>query len=306
MLRKCTVLLASLTLVVGAAVFATSADKADALPSYQVVAGWPTLPEKSKLGPVAAVATDAMDRVYVFHRGKQPIMVFDKDGRFLRSWGDDVIKTAHGLRVDRDGNVWTTDIGHQQVMKFDGEGKLLLTLGKKDEKGDGQDTFNMPTDVAVADSGEFYVSDGYGNSRVVKFSKEGKYLKEWGKKGKGDGEFVIPHVVLLDAKGRVYVGDRENNRVQVFDADGKYLSQWKDSGAPYGLFLTSGGRMFVADGRANEVKVLDAEGKLLGRFGEKGTEAGQMSGPHWVCADSKGAVYVAETGAQRVQKFVAK
>src|SRR5262249_3418050 len=191
------------------------------------------------------------------------------------------------------------------VRKFDSAGKLLLTLGKKDEPGDSPDKFNKPTDVAVAPSGDFYVSDGYGNSRVVKFSKEGKYVKEWGKKGTGGGEFNLPPVVCLDAKGRVYVGDRENNRVQVFDGNGKFLAQYKESGAPFGLFLTAD-RMLVADGRASSVNVLDLQGKALGHFGEKGKEAGQLLLPHWVCADSKGAVYVAEVSSQRGQKFEAK
>src|SRR5262249_48160929 len=220
--------------------------------------------------------------------------------------GDDMVKTAHGLRVDRDDNVWITDISNHLVTKFDSKGKVLLTLGKKDQPGDGPDQFNKPTDTAVAANGDIYVSDGYGNSRVVKFTKEGKYLKEWGKKGTGEAEFNLPHVVFLDTKGRVHVGDRENNRVQIFDPDGKYLGQWKESGAPYGLFLTTAGRALIADGRGSEVRVLDAQGKLLGRWGEKGKELGQFSAPHWVCADAQGAVYVAETGGNRVQKFVAK
>jgi DNA-binding beta-propeller fold protein YncE len=305
MLRKCTLFLLSAVVVIGAALLAQSADTEPA-PKYQVVPNWPQLPEKSKLGPVAAVATDSAGRVYVFHRGKQPIMLFDKSGKFVRGWGDDLVKMAHGLRVDRDDNVWITDIGHHLVTKFDRDGKVLLTLGKKDQPGDGTDQFNKPTDVAVAASGDIYISDGYGNSRVIKFTKDGTFLKEWGKKGTGDGEFNIPHVICLDDKGRVYVGDRENKRVQLFDADGKYLGQWKDTGAPYGLFLSSGSRALVADGKANDVRTLDLQGKLLSRWGEEGSKPGQFRGPHWICADAQGAVYVAETGAERVQKFIIK
>ncbi len=279
---------------------------ADAIPDYQPVAGWPKLPENLKLGSVSAVATDSADRVYVFHRGKQPILVFDRDGKFLRSWGDDHVKTAHGLRIDHENNVWVTDIGDHRVLKFNAEGKLLLALGKKGTLGEGPDLFNKPTDVAVAPTGEFYVSDGYGNSRVVKFSREGKFLKQWGKKGTGAGEFDLPHAICLDKKGQVYVGDRENNRIQVFDAAGKFLAQWKESGAPYGLFLTGEGRMFVADGRAHWVKVLDLKGHALGRWGEKGKGPGQFNVPHMLCVDSRGAVYVAEVDGQRVQKFVAR
>ncbi len=278
----------------------------DHLPDYRPVAGWPQVPEAVKLGQVSAVATDSADRVYVFHRGKQPILVFDRQGKFLRSWGDGLIKTAHGLRVDRENNVWVTDMGHHLVMKFDAEGKLLLTLGKKDKPGKASDQFNRPTDVAVTPSGEFYVADGYGNSRVMKFSKEGKFIEEWGRKGAREGEFNLPHAIYLDAKGQIYVGDRENDRVQVFDAKGKFVAQWKEGGAPYGLFLAGDGRLFVADGRADWVKVLSREGKVLGRLGEKGSAPGQFRTPHAVCVDSQGAVYVAEVDGQRVQKFVAR
>jgi DNA-binding beta-propeller fold protein YncE len=270
---------------------------------YRPVSDWPQLPADVKLGRVSSVATDSADRVYVFHRGKRPILVFNRDGKLLRSWGDGVIDTAHGLRIDRDGNVWVTDIGHHLVLKFDAQGKLLLTLGSKGKPGDAADQFNKPTDVAIAPSGEFYVSDGYGNARVVKYSREGKFLKEWGRKGTGVGEFNTPHAILLDDRGRVIVGDRENDRVQVFDAEGKFLTQWKETGAPFGLFL-AGKRLFVADGRAHWVKVLDPDGKPLGRWGEKGSGPGQFNLPHAVCVDSKGAVYVTEIDGQRIQKFV--
>src|SRR5262249_23653610 len=151
-------------------------------------------------------------------------------------------------------------IGNHQVLKFDAEGKLLLTLGKKGEPGADRDHFDRPTDVAVAPEGDFYVSDGYGNSRVVYFSKEGKYLGQQGKKGKGPGEFNLPHAICLDGKGRIYVGDRENGRIQVFDTSGKVLDQWTAGGAPYGLFL-AGDRLFVADGFAHRITVLNLEGK---------------------------------------------
>jgi DNA-binding beta-propeller fold protein YncE len=305
MLTKVALLLVSLSVVAGAALLAPSADAPPAVPAYRPVSDWLQLPQGVKLGGVTAVATDAADRLHVFHRGKSPILVFDRTGKYLRSWGDGMVKTAHGLRIDPRGNVWITDIGHHTVTQFDPEGKVLLSLGKKDQPGESPEQFNKPTDVAVAPSGEFYVSDGYGNSRVVKFSREGKYLKEWGKKGKGEGEFNLPHAIMLYAKGRVHVGDRENDRVQVFDADGKFLTQWKQSGAPYGLFV-SGMRALIADGRANRINILDAEGKPLGHWGEKGTGAGEFKMPHAVCVDSTGAVYVAEVDGQRVQKFSSK
>jgi DNA-binding beta-propeller fold protein YncE len=290
--------LAALALVVSVA-----PATADGLPDYRAVAGWPKVPSDVKLGPVSAVATDAANRVYVAHRGPKPVLVFDRDGTFLRAWGHDAIKTPHGLRIDPAGNVWLTDIGNHLVMKFDLDGQLLLTLGRTGEPGADADHFDRPTDVAVTPAGDFYVTDGYGNARVLKFARDGKLLTQWGKKGAGEGEFNLPHAVCLDGKGRVYVGDRENNRVQVFDPDGKFLHQWKESGAPYGLFL-AGDRLFVADGRADWVKVLGPDGKAVGRFGEKGTGPGQFRMPHMLCVDSTGAVYVAEVTGQRIQKFV--
>ncbi|OWK38250.1 NHL repeat domain protein [Fimbriiglobus ruber] len=250
------------------------------------------------------MATDAKDRVYVAHRGPKPVLVFDRDGTFLRPWGDDHIRTAHGLRVDPAGNVWLTDIGSHLVMKFDPAGKLLLSLGRKGKAGDKPDEFDQPTDVAVTPAGDFYVTDGYGNSRVLKFDRTGKLIRQWGTEGQGEGEFDLPHAICLDAKGRVYVGDRENNRVQVFDADGKFLAQWRESGAPYGLFL-AGDRLFVADGRAGWIRVLGPDGKLLGRWGEPGAAAGRGPMPHMLCVDSHGDVYVAAVTGKRIQKFVA-
>jgi len=306
MLKRGLILLASLTAVGAAVALAPSGGGKTGVPEYKVVADWPAAQRPIKFGQVTGVATDAADRVYVFHRGKNPIAVFDRDGKFLRSWGDGLIKTAHAVRLDHDGNVWVTDLGYHLVTKFDPQGKVLLTLGTKGKPGETMDRFNKPADVAFGAAGEIYVADGYGNSRVVKFAADGKYVKEWGKKGKGPGEFNLPHAICVDGKGHVYVGDRENNRVQIFDAEGRFLAQWPATGAPFGLFLTREGRMLLADGRAHVAKVLDTEGKSLRQWGEKGTAAGQFDLPHGICVDSRGAVYVTEVNGQRVQKFVAR
>jgi sugar lactone lactonase YvrE len=297
-IRLCTLL--------GLLCLADAAHGGDKVPDYRPVPGWPQLPAGLKLGAVSGVATDAADCVYVFHRGPQPVLVFEPDGRFLRSWGDEHVKNAHGLRLDRQGDVWLTDIGNHQVLKFTPEGKLLMALGKKGQPGNTPETFDKPTDIAFAADGSFYVSDGYGNSRVVKFTRDGKYLKEWGTKGQKPGEFNLPHAIVTDSAGRVYVGDRENNRVQVFDADGRPLAVWQESGAPFGLSLTAEKRMLVADGRDHWVKVLDLEGRPLGRFGEKGAGPGQLQLPHAICTDSRGNIYVTEIIGQRVQKFAPK
>jgi DNA-binding beta-propeller fold protein YncE len=181
---------------------------------------------------------------------------------------------------------------------------VLRTLGTKNQAGEAPDRFNRRADVAVAPSGEIYVADGYGNSRVVKFDAGGKFVKAWGKRGKGEGEFHLPHAIFLNAaRGRLYVGDRENNRVQVFDTEGKFLEQWQQTGSPYGLFLTARGQMLLADGRGSRVKLLDLMGKELAHWGDRGTGPGQFTLPHGICMDRQGAIYVTEVN---IQKFVAR
>lgn len=177
------------------------------------------LPEAIRLGPCSAVSVDSHGRIFLFNRGKHPIICLNAKGRYVRSWGEGEIVSSHGLRIDADDNVWVTDMEGHRVLKYHGAGKLLLTLGTG-KPGDGEDQFNRPTDVAFGKRGEFYVSDGYGNSRVMKFSPNGALIAMWGRRGNAPGEFHLPHCILVDAKGRVLVGDRENNRIQVFDADG--------------------------------------------------------------------------------------
>jgi DNA-binding beta-propeller fold protein YncE len=265
------------------------------------------LPAGYKLGQVSAVAPDGHGEVFVFHRGEHPILVFDRDGKYLRSFGDGLVAKAHGLRFDADGNVWTTDVGNHTVRKFSHAGKLLLTLGKEGEAGDAPDRFNQPADVAFGPRGELFVADGYGNSRVAKFSSDGKFIKAWGKKGAADGEFNVVHAVVVDGHGTVFIGDRENNRVQVFDQDGKFLRTWTEFGAPFGLFLDRDHQRFlVADGRAHKCLVLDGHGNVLESWGSHGKAAGQFDLPHSISMDTDGAVYVTEITGQRVQKFVRK
>jgi len=289
-------------LVVCLVLVGASARGSDAMPDYRPVAGWMKLPAGLELGPVSAVAVDSRDRVYVAHRGPKPILVFEADGTFLRSWGDEHLKTVHALRIDPQGKIWVSDIGHHLVMKFDPLGKLELTLGEKGQPGDDNKKFDRPTDIAFAPTGDFYVTDGYGNSRVIRFTSTGRLVKMWGTKGNGKGQFRIPHAITFDSQGRLLVGDRENNRVQVFSADGEFLEEWAESGAPYGLCF-AGDRLFVADGRANWVRVLDNAGKPIGRIGEKGAAAGQFLVPHMLTVDSEGSLYVAEVGNKRLQKF---
>jgi DNA-binding beta-propeller fold protein YncE len=186
------------------------------------------------------------------------------------------------------------------VQKFSSDGKLLLSLGMKDKPGLAADQFNRPADAFVGPDGELYVADGYGNSRIAKFDADGKFIKDWGKKGKGPSQFRIPHVVFLDEGNRVLVGDRENKRVQIFDRAGKFLAQWQDTGAPYGLAIHKN-RVYLADGVKGTVRVLDKDGKLLARW----ETAAAKDIPHWIHVDRQGAVYVGFVSGSKVQKWVA-
>lgn len=278
-----------------------AADKLEFAP----VAGFPQVPVDITLGRCSAVALDSRGQVYLFHRGKSPLICFDSEGKFVRAWGDDLIKTAHGLRIDRDDNLWVTDIGHHLVMKFNPEGKLLLALGSSDKPGTGTDQFDRPTDVAFGSKGEVYVSDGYGNSRVMVFDAKGKFLRTWGTAGKGPGEFNTPHSIRIAAKDRILVGDRENKRIQVFDREGKFLEMW-DGFAPYGLEIYRDGDIFVADGLANQIIQLDQNGKIVHAWGSMGKSPGQFDLPHMLASDHAGNLYVTEINGMRMQKFTQK
>jgi len=219
--------------------------------SYEVVHGWPQLPEGFLLGEVSGVAVDSHDHIFVFHRGQHPVMGFEGcTGKVIAAWGDGVFGMSHGLRVDNHDNLWLTDIGHHQVHKFSHEGELLMSVGAKDVPGCDRNHFNRPTDVTITPSGEFYVSGGYGNSRLAKFSAEGEFVFDWGKKGNGSGEFDIPHNVTVDSQGRVYVADRGNARIQVFDSNGKYITEFKGAklGRPWGIVVAPDGFLYVTDG----------------------------------------------------------
>jgi DNA-binding beta-propeller fold protein YncE len=256
-----------------------------------------TMPDGWKFGRVSAVATDSNGLVYVFQRGPKadPVVVFDAKGKFVRSWGKGLFGNPHGLRIDKNNHVWVTDNGDHQVMEFTNEGQLLRTWGIKGKAGTTPETFNRPTDIAFAPTGEVYISDGYGNSRVVKLSREGKYEMAWGKPGKGPGEFNTPHSVGVDSHGTVYVSDRENNRIQIFDANGKFLRQWTHLGATQNLFITAKDEMWIIthrdsienltyDALAGRIMKIDiATGKILGAMESPG---------HWLTVTPGGEIFI--------------
>jgi DNA-binding beta-propeller fold protein YncE len=272
------------------------------LTKRRAVADFIRLPAGWSLGPCSAVSVNRQGEIFLFHRGEHPIIVCDAQGKYLRSWGDGLIGSAHALRIDGNDDIWVTDIGNHRVFKFDSEGKLLLSLGTG-KPGNGTDEFNKPTDLAFGPKGEIYVTDGYGNARVLVFSPSGALLHTWGKPGRGEGEFRIPHSIVIDRQGRLLVGDRENDRIQMFDADGKLLDVWNGF-APYGLAFDSHGTLFVADGRANQVLQLDAAGRVVERFGREGTAVGEFTLPHMLAFDTDDNLLITEIGGKRVQKLV--
>lgn len=295
---------------------------------YRVVHGWPVLPENTVFEEVSAVAVDSKGNVLALQRGgrqwpdsdvldQTPIAaptVFTFDGRTgapLAVWGEKLFALPHSLTVDEHDNLWITDVALHQVFKFSRDGKLLLTLGERGVPGNDGSHFNRPTDVAVTPGGPFYVSDGYENSRVVKFTAEGKFLSAWGSKGKGPGQFDLPHGIALDAAGRVFVVDRQNGRLQAFDGNGNHLP-WKSPPFvnPQDVAISTDGTVLVTDlgGQGltdrSGVYVLRPDGSMLGRIGRYGNYDGQFLVAHGVAAGKQGEVYVADFTGRRVQKFV--
>ena len=299
----------ALVVLVVAAIQPFHARAADA--TYQQVDNW-GLPAGGVWGVMSAVGVDANNNVYAFKRSdpgqtseplNSKVMVFDPSGKLLRTWGENFVGSAHGLRLDSSGFVWITDKTGDQVFKFSPDGKLLMTLGKKGVVGDmnSTDAFNGPSDVVVAKNGDIFVSDGESsNARVVKFSKDGTFIKSWGTRGSGPGQLSDPHSIALDSAGRVYVANRLNKRIEVFDSDGKYLNQLPQFGAPSCIYISKDDTLYVsATEPENWVVIGTTDGKALGKITG-------LKGPHWVTVDSTGAVYVAEVPGMSLKKFVQK
>jgi DNA-binding beta-propeller fold protein YncE len=296
----------------GAAMLAVLAVSSAAFPQdtipllpYAADPDWPALPANTNFQETSGISVDPAGFLWIFHRGSHPLMKFDFAGRLLSSFGDGLYGRPHAVRVDRDGALWTVDAGAHTVLKMDANGRIRMVLGRKNQAADTPDHFNQPTDVAFASDGSVFVSDGYGNSRVVKYAKDGTYVTAWGKKGSGQGEFNLPHSIVIDGSDRVYVGDRENRRIQIFDAGGRFLQQWTDAGSPWGLCLDPDGRhIWMVDGYNNRILKLTLEGKIVGRVGAPGKLPGQLNFGHQISVDAQGNVYVAEILNWRAQKFI--
>ena len=281
--------------------------------TYRVEEGWAKLPPGYEMNDIGGVGVDRQDRVYVFHRGAHPMLVFDREGNFLRSWGDGIFSRPHGVHIAPDDSIYCTDDGDHSVRKCTLEGKVLLTLGipgRPAPKGSGE-PFNRCTHTALSPQGDIYVSDGYGNSRIHKYSPDGKLLFSWGETGTDPGQFNLPHNISCDADGWVYVADRENHRIQVFDGNGRFETQWHNMHRPSGMYMPPGkcpicyiGEIgpYLASNRGMpnlgpRISIVDNSGKLLARLGKvpsAGVEPGQFLSPHGMCVDSRGDLYVGE------------
>jgi NHL repeat len=243
---------------------------------FQAGVDWGQLPAGRTWGSTASVTTAPDGTIWVADRcgnsgaggntcggasaGVNPIFQFDTSGKLLKSFGAGIFTSPHKLTIDKDGNLWMADNGQHQVMKLDQTGKVLMTLGKKGVAGAGNDEFDAPTEVAIAPNGDVFVADGHtgggtavGNARVMKFDKNGTFIKSWGKKGIGAGEFDAPHTLAFDSRGRLFVGDRQNNRIQIFDQEGRFLDQWFQFGRPSGIYIdTRTDTIYVADSESRD------------------------------------------------------
>lgn len=302
--------------------------------SYELLKGWAKYPEEWALLDVCGLAIDTQDRVYVLNRSTHPVIVFDREGNRLTTWGEGLFRRAHGAGIGPDGAIYCTDDELHVVYKFSPEGELLQTLGNKGRPSDtgydpewfdffwslttitrGGAPFNRPTGVAISTTGEIYVSDGYGNARVHKFSPYGTLLLSWGEPGFAPGQFRLPHSVCLDNQENVWIPDRENNRIQIFNPQGKLVDEWTDLIRPTDVCIDREGTVYITE-LGLRVSIFTGEGKLLTRFGNKDgkdKETALFLAPHTIRVDSKGDLYIGEVsktytgidkGLQTLQKFV--
>ena len=264
-------------------------------------------------GAAAGVAFDSKGHLWVLTRGNPSLYEFDTNGKFIRSLGEGLFTRSHGLRIDKDGNIWATDVGAHTVLKLDQQGKVLMTLGTKGQRGawnESTQLLNEPNDIAIASNGDVFVAQGHtpganGDPRVLKFDKTGKFIKSWGGKGKEPGKFDVAHGLAFDAKGQLWVTDRENQRIQVFDTEGKFIKELKYAGLPCSLEIGAQ-NIYMVNGFAGQVLKLDLDGKVLAATGKPGKGVGEFGEAHVIAVSPKGDIYVADSVNSAVQKFVKK
>lgn len=277
---------------------------------YEIVERWGSLPNGWTFGAVSAIAVDSQDRVYAFQRKDPPVLVFDREGNFLNAWGHSAIRDPHGIYIGPDDIVYLTDRDDHVALKFTLDGRPLALLGARGKPSDtgceedgalvprAAGPFNKPTEMVVAPSGDLYVTDGYRNSRVHRFSADGRLLESWGTPGKSaPGEFHLPHSVWIDGQGTVYVCDRENNRIQVFTATGQYLTQWTDIHRPTDIYMDAQDIVYISDLKPT-VTVMNKQGHVIARWDSP------MGHGLWV--DSKGDIYLADVLEKGITKYMRK
>lgn len=280
---------------------------------YVVAPSAVTLPDGITMGAPAAVAFDADGHLFVLTRGDKTFFEFDADGTFVRAFGDKLFVRSHGLHIDRQGNLWATDVGGHVVVKLDRDGHTLLTLGTRGEAGEWDEAtdsrkLNQPNDVAVAGNGDIFVVQGHtpgpsGDPRVLKFNKDGAFVESWGGKGTGPGQFQVAHGIDIDAKGQLWVADRENQRVQVFQPDGTFVTEIQYRGLPCDLVIGPDS-MHMVNGFAGQVLRLDLNGNVLAALGKPGNGPGEFGEAHMIAVSERGEIYVADSVNAALVKLV--
>lgn len=295
---------------------------------YEVDPGWPKKPDHIQWKLMCGVAVDAEDNVWTLNANNPPVQVYDPEGNLLKTWGEGLFEAPHSIRFGPDDSVWIADYKTHTIRKFTRDGKLLLTLGTPGEAGMDEAHFNMPTDIAVTPSGDIFVTDGYGNNRIVHFDATGKFVKTWGELGIEAGEIMQPHHIVVDSKGLLYVAERNNCRIQVFDQEGNSLAEWRQLVNPWGLWMTPKDELYVCGSSPARWKEewgnlgnpptdalmmrfsLDGRAQQLWVFplaGEDKTVPGEVDWVHGIAVDSKGNLYLGDvcdwSPSHRVQKF---
>jgi len=303
--------------------------KVNLAPWYEVDRKWPQRPEQFAWAAMPGIAVDKDDNVWTFTRAKPPVQVYSREGKLVRAWGDNFIGSAHHIKLDRDGNVWIADIDLHVVRKCSPTGEIMLTLGTPGKRGADEKHLYSPTDMAIAPSGDVFVSDGYGNNRVVHFDAKGNFVKAWGKVGTGPEDFSLPHAIAIDSQGRLYVADRNNVRIQVYDQSGKLLDSWANVIVPWGLWMTAKDELWACGStpmpwredpkypgaplscppKDQVVMKFNTAGRVLELWtipkGEDGKEQpGDVNWIHCLAVDSHGDLYVGDIIGKRAQKLV--
>ena len=283
-----------------------------ALP-YVAIAESFKLPPGMNFRGTSGIAFNSKGNIFVIHRGPMSVMEFDPDGNFIRGFGDGLFERAHGLRIDGEDNIWATDVASNLAYKFDPGGRLQMVLGVKGHSGEWHPFGHLrllhePNEAVVGPSGDIFVLQGHGKaeSLVLKFDHDGNFIKSWGGKGSGPGQLNLPHSLVFDAQGLLYIADRNNARIQVFDADGNYIREWQQPGTPCGLFMGHDQHIWLAHGHMGQIMKLDPDGKVVGAIagGGPGKTTGKYGEAHYIAVSPRDEIFVADTLNWRVQKYV--